>query len=90
MDNEELKMEMREGFRETRDTLQKLGDTVQKDHDVLLRLDQQFTLGFGSYSERVKDHETRIRFLERVAFGMITVVLVVQFVIGVVSKFYAK
>ena len=88
MDNDDLKAEMREGFRETKQSLSELSQTVQKDHDVLLRLDNQFTIGFSAYQDRVKDHESRIRFLERVAFGMIAIVMVIQFVVSTVSKIY--
>ncbi len=53
------------------DTIEEL---VREDHDLLIRLIES--------DGRVQDHETRIRFLERVAFGLIACIPLAQFVLN--------
>lgn len=47
---------------------------VRQDHDLLVRLINS--------DSRIDDHETRIRFLERVAFGLIACLILLQFVVN--------
>lgn len=53
------------------DTIEEL---VREDHDLLTRL-------INSES-RISDHETRIRFLERIAFGLLAALILLQFVVN--------
>ncbi len=53
------------------DTIEEL---VREDHDLLIRLIES--------DGRVQDHEMRIRFLERVAFGLIACLILLQFVVN--------
>lgn len=57
------------------DTIEEL---VRSDHDLLTRL-------INSES-RISDHETRLRFLERIAFGLLAALILLQFVVNKLIK----
>lgn len=89
MENDDFKTEVRNGFRRLEQNSQELEKLARSDHDLLIRLNEQFTEGFATLSSgagridsRVDDHERRIRFLERVAFGLLAVIILLQFVVG--------
>jgi hypothetical protein len=47
---------------------------VREDHDLLTKLINS--------DGRIDDHEARIRFLERIAFGLMAVLILLQFVVN--------
>lgn len=51
---------------------------VRADHDLLTRLINS--------DNRIDDHERRIRFLERIAFGLIAVIILLQFAVRMLIK----
>ena len=75
-----------DGFLRIEKNFEELETLVRSDHDLLLRLDQQFREGFSTYKSRVDDHEKRIRFLERIAFGLLAVIILLQFVVSKILK----
>lgn len=47
---------------------------VREDHDLLTKLINS--------DGRIDDHEVRIRFLERIAFGLMAVLILLQFIVN--------
>jgi len=86
VETNDFKTEVREGFRRMELNSQELEKLARSDHDLLTKLNEQFTEGFVTTRHRVDDHEKRIRFLERVAFGLLAVIIVLQFIVGKILK----
>lgn len=76
----DLRQEITEGFRRMENVTTGLEALARGDHDLLIRLEGQFTGAFQASVERTADHEKRIRFLERITFGLLAVLMVLQFV----------
>jgi hypothetical protein len=91
MDSErdDFRSEIRGALRRIEDTLAATDVRLRVDHDILTKL----TEGFEAFndkadglSERIGDHEKRIRFLERVAFGMLAIMALIQFWLSKIAK----
>jgi len=50
--------------------------------EVLVRADHDLLTKLINSDKRIDDHETRIRFLERIAFGLLASLIILQFVVN--------
>lgn len=88
-DNEDFKVEVRNSFFRMETNAEAIEKLVREDHDLLTKLSQSFVESFGTggiYRTRIDDHEKRIRFLERVAFGIIAALTLLEFIVNKIMK----
>lgn len=92
MDNErdDFRAEIRSALRRIEDNQANTDTRMRLDHDILTKLVASFAAmleKLDTSNQRLGDHEKRLRFLERVAFGIIAALGLLQYV---VNKLFPK
>lgn len=89
MDSEEFKAEIRNTLRRIETNVGSIDTRARLDHDTLTMLNQSviaLTDSMKGYRDQLADHEKRIRLLERGAYGLLAVILVLQFILSKILK----
>lgn len=81
MDSEDFRVEVRGTLRRIEDGQTSTDGRIRADHDILIRLTASFAEFMSKaegFEDRMADHEKRLRFLERIGFGVLAVMIVIN------------